>query len=170
VIRTAARENRSAERKGRHVVSFRIAVRPQSCDTRGERNRLKGRCVICDAVDQLTNDPVPPRSVTPPTPLEWRPLTAVVQPDAAARPRGGFQAAQFPSLCKVCNTERLGVKYAPTHVKLAADVRRWPAVTNDLGIWVPGDIQWTTLPLYAPPGKATELKGAIPCVGSQSRL
>jgi len=57
-----------------------------------------------------------------------------------------FQAATFPSLCKVCNTDLLGARYDPWLTKLAGDVRRWLAVTKDLDIWIPGDIQVSTQP------------------------
>ena len=128
-----------SDRRTYKDVMFGISVR------RGEH--LKGRCAICDAVGKLTFDHVPPRSVTPPTPLEVRRLTAVIQPDPSAPPRGGFQAVTFPSLCLTCNRDRLGGAYDPTLSKLAADVRRWLAVTKDHDIWVPGDIRVTTKPL-----------------------
>jgi hypothetical protein len=110
-------------------------------------DHLKGRCAICDAVGKLTYDHVPPRSVTPPASLEVRRLTAVIQPNASAPSRRGFQAVTFPSLCVTCNSDRLGGAYDPTLSKLAADVRRWIVVTKDHDIWVPGGIEVTTKPL-----------------------
>jgi hypothetical protein len=108
---------------------------------------LKGRCIICDTVGRLTRDHVPPRSVAPPKELELRRLAMAVEPgNKPDQFRVGFQAPTFPSLCRVCNTDRLGGQYDPTLAKLAADVRTWVAATTDLGIWVPGDIRVETQP------------------------
>lgn len=108
---------------------------------------MRGRCVICSAAGRLTNDHVPPRSVSPPTPLELvRFGSAGEFGRTATLARRGFQAATFPSLCRVCNTDRLGGEYDPTLAQLAADVRRWVAVTMDLDIQISSDIEATTQP------------------------
>lgn len=146
-------EIRPEPRLGAAGSSGEPAALPNIEDRRFGINRikgeyLKGRCVICDAVGKLTFDHVPPRSVTPPKQLELRRLTAFIQPGpSAAHLRRGFQAATYPSLCQACNVDRLGGMYDPTLSKLAADVRNWLAVTKELDIWVPGDIQVTTMPL-----------------------
>ena len=108
---------------------------------------MNGRCAICDTIGKLTNDHVPPKSVSTPTRIEISRLIAVTQTDdPTIRRRGGFQSAIFPSLCRTCNTERLGTKYDPTLKKIAEDVRRWVRVMKELDISVTGDIQVTTSP------------------------
>lgn len=107
---------------------------------------MKGRCVICDSIGKLTDDHVPPKSVSPPSRIEVKRLIAAAKSDAAGTRRRGFQAKIFPSLCRACNGERLGTKYDPTLKKLVDDVRRWVRVTRDLDISIAGDIEVMTYP------------------------
>lgn len=97
---------------------------------------MKGRCVICDEVGLLTRDHVPPKGVVPPEPFELRWLTDIVSIDTVkdTKPRKGFQAPEFPSLCNECNRGRLGSQYDPDLAGFAAKCRAWVRATLDLGM------------------------------------
>lgn len=109
---------------------------------------MKGRCVICGEAGKLTDDHVPPRSVSPPTPLELRRLGATVKAKPSSAFRGGFQAARFPSLCHSCNSERLGTRYDPVLSTFASDIRRWISATINLKLWIGRSIDVETKPLW----------------------
>jgi hypothetical protein len=97
---------------------------------------MKGRCVICGEIGKLTDDHVPPRSVSPATPLELRRLGATIKSEPSTDVRGGFQAAKFPSLCRRCNSDRLGTRYDPVLSKFASDIRRWIGAATSLKLWI----------------------------------
>src|SRR5258708_22818786 len=107
----------------------------------------KGRCVICGMIGPLTRDHVPPKAVAQPSLIEINRLPDLLV-DVSERPipRPGYQAPSFPSLCQVCNNERLGRDYDPTLVKLARDVRPWISVI-ERGLRISTGIQVTTKPL-----------------------
>lgn len=97
---------------------------------------MKGRCVICDEVGLLTRDHVPPKGVVPPEPFELRRITDLVAIDAVpdTKPRRGFQAPEFPSLCDACNRGRLGTQYDPELIRFASECRTWVRASMDLGL------------------------------------
>jgi hypothetical protein len=106
-----------------------------------------GRCVICGQVGPLTEDHVPPRSVSPPNVLEINHLPdLLVDIDERPRTRGGFQAPKFPSLCRICNNEKLGREYDPVLAKFVGDVRPWVRIV-ERGIFFQSGITVTTKPL-----------------------
>lgn len=84
----------------------------------------KGRCVICGSVGKLTEDHVPPQSVVRPTPVEIRSLlTQFDLNEPAGRP--GFRAPTFATLCKGCNSTRLGQEYDPVLAQFSNAVSNW---------------------------------------------
>ena len=112
-----------------------------------EEAHLKGRCVICDAAGPLTRDHVPPQAVVAPSVLEVQTLTALLgDASVPGSPRGGFRAPTFPSICKNCNTDRLGREYDPSLERMAVDVRRWMTLPAELGIELVGNIEIETRP------------------------
>lgn len=100
---------------------------------------MTGRCVICGRICRLTRDHVPPRGVVPPRALEIRRLTAAIQtgPPFAESPRRGFQAPVFPSLCSVCNTDKLGSVYDPELIVFANSLAAWVRGASELGLTLP---------------------------------
>lgn len=108
---------------------------------------MKGRCVICGSAGKLTEDHVPPRSVSPPTALELRRLGSTVSEKRGdSNSRGGFQAATFPSLCSCCNSERLGQLYDPVLAQFASDIRKWVSAATRLKLWIGKAITIETKP------------------------
>lgn len=98
---------------------------------------MKGRCVICGDLGPLTRDHVPPKGVTPPTPIEVRRLIALTGVGDAPTPRLHFQAQSFPSLCRECNSERLGSLYDPHLIAFSNRVSAWVRAVYESGLVLP---------------------------------
>lgn len=107
----------------------------------------RGRCAICGAIGLLTKDHVPPKSVMEPVVLEIIRISDLLMEDSERPvPRGGFQAPVFPSLCKDCNNQRLGLSYDPVLARFIEDTRPWVNII-ERGIIIPDGISVTTKPL-----------------------
>lgn len=98
---------------------------------------MKGRCVICGNLGRLTRDHVPPRGVTPLNPIEISRLLPDETERECKRPRRGFQAPTFPSLCLECNVERLGKCYDPALNEFVNAFAVWARAAFQLGMVLP---------------------------------
>ena len=100
---------------------------------------MKGRCVICGHIGSLTRDHVPPRGVTPAHPIEVRRLGAVIEGGHAHQhlPHRHYQAPVFPSLCAVCNTDRLGKLYDPELIRFSDGLASWVRGAYEIGLTLP---------------------------------
>src|SRR5690242_7223482 len=83
-----------------------------------------GVCVICGNIEPFTEDHFPIKAVVPAEPIEIISLGEYLNSELAskAKPRRGFQAPTFPSICAYCNNELLGARYDPVLANFAKDV------------------------------------------------
>ncbi len=99
----------------------------------------KGRCAICGKVGRLTDDHVPPKSAVPPNALDIQAfvgsLGSEVAPPTVARP--GRDAPRFPTICRICNNDRLGSQYDPSLVRFCNGVATWVRASSGLGLILP---------------------------------
>lgn len=107
-----------------------------------------GACVLCEKIGPLTEDHFPIKAVSPAGPIEIISLGEYLNSELAAKakPRRGFQAPTFPSICAHCNNDLLGARYDPVLADFSKDVMVGlrAAVRN---IFMPGGFKVTTKPL-----------------------
>lgn len=107
---------------------------------------MKGRCLICGALGRLTFDHVPPRSVVPPHAVDVKRLMELWGGEKVpGRPRRAFASVSIPSLCRECNSQRLGSEYDPALAAFANDVMLWVRSAHELLLRLPGTFA-VTLP------------------------
>lgn len=95
----------------------------------------KGRCQICGSVGLLTDDHVPPRSMTPATDMDVRTMVAALSsPKPSGRP--AFTSVEFRTLCATCNSTLLGQRYDPALKRFCDSVSLWVR-SADAGIILP---------------------------------
>lgn len=80
----------------------------------------QGFCVICGEFGKLTRDHVPPKKCNNLNDIEIKSLMAEDNSEKAGlTSQGGMH---FKTLCETCNSERLGIKYDPSLVRLSNDI------------------------------------------------
>jgi len=84
----------------------------------------KGRCRICGEIGSLTRDHVPPKSTVTTDIREARHLTQYLDCEerAVRKVKGSID---FPSICRRCNTDRLGSEYDPELKAFCDQVATW---------------------------------------------
>jgi len=102
------------------------------------RSIMKGRCLICDSLGKLSRDHVPPRSVVPLKRVEVQRVIALWGGQPNQKPRKAFQSIEFPSLCQICNSDRLGSTYDPYLAEFAKAVTTWVRSAFQLYLTLPG--------------------------------
>ncbi|MEW8051416.1 MAG: hypothetical protein AB2809_13675 [Candidatus Thiodiazotropha sp.] len=84
------------------------------------RGPAQGYCVICGEYGKLTRDHVPPKRCNNLNDIEIKALMSDENSDKAGpTSQGGMH---FKTLCGVCNSERLGIKYDPSLVDLSNEI------------------------------------------------
>lgn len=108
----------------------------------------KGACAICGEVGQLTFDHVPPKGVVPPDQVIVQAFASFISSDAtdARPPHRTHSSRSFPTLCSICNSERLGALYDPQLIAFANGVARWLRLRLDHDLSLPRDITVSAQP------------------------
>jgi len=84
------------------------------------RGPAQGYCVICGEYGKLTKDHVPPKKCNNLNDIEIKAMMSEEKSDKAGfTSQGGMH---FKTLCGVCNSERLGIKYDPSLVNLSNEI------------------------------------------------
>lgn len=89
------------------------------------RGPLRGQCNICGVEGKLTIDHVPPRSCRVIGSGELRSLIERLSPDSRGpqRARRLQNGVSYRSLCRRCNSEKLGAEYDPALAEFCEGVR-----------------------------------------------
>jgi hypothetical protein len=99
----------------------------------------KGRCVICNSIGTLTFDHVPPQGVGPAQYIELSRLLPLVPEHPEKQSRRSYGNPQFPTICRICNGDRLGSQYDPHLIRFAQKFRTWVNASFKLGIALSSD-------------------------------
>lgn len=118
-------------------------MKRQKYSTRGKR---LGPCNICGSIGELTNDHIPPKGCPRVSTVRMHQLFRVLIDGSV--PHSGRQAqggVKYRTLCRDCNSKRLGVEYDPDLIRLAHDVDRFLSALN-VGILLPSHTLVRTRP------------------------
>ncbi len=110
------------------------------------RGPLRGPCNICGVVDLLTDDHVPPKGCPRVSTMRMHQLIRVLG-DGQVLPTGrqAQSGVKYRTLCKRCNSQRLGIECDPALISLAQNVDRFLSAIS-AGIVVPSHTLVRTRP------------------------
>jgi hypothetical protein len=104
-----------------------------------------GYCNICQKIEKLTWDHIPPKGCAHARPVEIRSLTQHYS-KVNTKFRHSQKGLSIRSLCAKCNNERLGKQYDPYLIELTHEVRRHLSHRNGSIIILPPQISFIVKP------------------------
>ena len=107
--------------------------------------RVQGYCSICGTQGPLTADHVPPKGAVGISARDLRTLTQYLAVDTN-RPKIYQNGVKFPTLCAVCNNDRLGSKYDPTLNEFSKSLANILRVKRAGTLEIPDPIRLTVKP------------------------
>ena len=99
----------------------------------------KGVCNICGGMGALSRDHVPPRCVVPHGQAVAARFRDLLQPSGpkSRHPVPVDQSLEFRTICRSCNSEKLGTLYDPALAEFASNLTSWVSAFAKIGLSLP---------------------------------
>lgn len=94
---------------------------------------------MCGFIGPLTRDHIPPQSLVPAQPVDVRLLTELWNSRGQPSTRRAFRSVSIPSLCRACNSDRLGAQFDPALLEFAGRAITWVRAAHQLWLSLPDE-------------------------------